>query len=736
MARSISKCVYVAACCLAPLLPAQPRAKVDFRTDIQPMFQQHCIECHGPSQQMGGMRLDRRSSAMGIRGGTTIGPGNAEGSRLYLRLAGTKVGQRMPPTGPLSPEQINVIKTWIDQGAEWPNELSGDKPASPGDPRAVRIAEALRAGDREAFARWLREDQEAVKLKAAGGSTPLMFAALYGDAESVRQLIDRGADVNAANEASATALMWAADDADNTRVLLEHGADPNATSLEGATPLLIALRFKHTAPVVKLLLDHGVKIDSKPYQSPAVFTAAGGDEATLRALIDHGVDDSRLSAGLPEAMEAGCGACLDLLMKPANKPALNLALLRAASDLDPRRVKMLLDRGADPKFAIPANDFTALFVASVSEGAVVEKVKALIEHGADANARTAESAAVLDVALRQGDPAVAELLRKAGAHEGTTPPEPVSKPKAAASVRAALDRSIPLLQRSDVIFVKKSGCVSCHNDNLTAMTVAAARKQGVSFDEDTARAQRKTIANYIEGTRENFLEGRPIPGGADTASYILLGLAAENWQPDPATDAMSRYLKNVQRADGSWAIGTAFRPPIESSDIEVTAATLRALQVYGPKARRAEYDRAAERAADWLAKARSVNNEDRVFQILGLVWSGRQDRARQAAGDLLGQQRSDGGWAQRATLGSDAYATGQALVALRESGVLKVSDSAYKNGARFLMRTQLEDGSWYVRSRSLAFQPYFESGFPHGHDQFISAAATDWAAMALVPLAR
>jgi len=735
MARPTRSCVYILACGLASLLPAQTGAKVDFGRDIQPLFQQHCIECHGPSQQMGGMRLDRRRSAMGIRGGTTIGPGNADGSRLYLRVAGTKFGQRMPPTGPLSAEQINLIKTWIDQGAEWPDEFSGDKSPSPGDPRAVRIAEALRAGDREAFARLLRQDPEAVKLKAAGGSTPLMFAALYGNAESVGQLIERGADVNAANEAGATALMWSTDDADITRVLLEHGADPNAMSTEGATPLLIALRNKHTASVVKLLLDRSVKLDAKPYQGRGAFVGAGGDEATLRMLIDHGVDAARLSTGLVEAVRDDCAACVDLLMKPGNKAALSLALIDAASDLDPRRVNLLLDHGADPKFATPADGFTALMVAAVSEGAVVEKVKALLEHGADINARTTESVTVLDVALSQGEPAMTELLRNAGAHEGARPLEAVSKPKSAASPRAALDRSIPLLQRSDVIFMKKSGCVSCHNNNLTAITVAAARKQGVGVDEDTAQAQRRAIATYIEGNRENFLQGRPIPGGVDTASYILLGLAAENWPSDAETDAMARYLKNRQRADGYWAVFPG-RPPIESSDIQCTATALRAIKTYGPKARRAEYDGAVERAADWLATAQPVNNEDRVFQILGLVWAGKQDRARQASGDLLRQQRSDGGWGQRARLASDAYATGQALVALRESGALKASDGAYQKGAQFLLRTQMEDGSWYVRSRSLAFQPYFESGFPHGHDQFVSAAATNWASMALVPLAQ
>jgi N-acyl-D-amino-acid deacylase len=53
----------------------------------------------------------------------------------------------------------------------------------------------------------------------------------------------------------------------------------------------------------------------------------------------------------------------------------------------------------------------------------------------------------------------------------------------------------------------------------------------------------------------------------------------------------------------------------------------------------------------------------------------------------------------------------------------------------YLMRTQEKDGSWHVRSRAFGFQPYFESGFPHGHDQWISMAATAWSAMALMPTA-
>jgi hypothetical protein len=75
-------------------------------------------------------------------------------------------------------------------------------------------------------------------------------------------------------------------------------------------------------------------------------------------------------------------------------------------------------------------------------------------------------------------------------------------------------------------------------------------------------------------------------------------------------------------------------------------------------------------------------------------------------------------------------------VALRESRALPVKNSAYRRGIQFLLDSQLEDGSWYIRTRALPIQPYFESDFPHGTDQFISAAATNWAAMALASVVR
>ena len=80
----------------------------------------------------------------------------------------------------------------------------------------------------------------------------------------------------------------------------------------------------------------------------------------------------------------------------------------------------------------------------------------------------------------------------------------------------------------------------------------------------------------------------------------------------------------------------------------------------------------------------------------------------------------------------DAYATGSVLVALHEAGGLSDQHSAWLRGLGYLLQTQKPDGSWHVESRAKPIQEYFESGFPHGKDQFISAFATGWATEALL----
>ena len=126
------------------------------------------------------------------------------------------------------------------------------------------------------------------------------------------------------------------------------------------------------------------------------------------------------------------------------------------------------------------------------------------------------------------------------------------------------------------------------------------------------------------------------------------------------------------------------------------------------------------------------NNESAAFQLMGLTWAGESaSKLQPLAKALLRQQQTDGGWAQLSTLKSDAYATGEVLYALNISGCAQLSRTAIENGKAFLLNTQLEDGTWYVHRRAFPFQPTMQSGFPHGKDSWISAAATSWAVLAL-----
>ena len=716
------------------LLAAQTTERVDFGRDVQPILREHCFGCHGPSQQMRGLRLDQRRVAMPNRvgaNGASIIPGNSAASPLYLKLTTPRQGLQMPPTGPLNAAQINAIRNWIDEGADWPDALAGEATAPAPDPQATRIMEALRNGERQVFTKLLREHPEAVNRSGTRAFTPLMYAALYGDAISVRLLLERGADPNLRNLSKASALMYAVDDPDKTRLLLDHGADSNARSDEGQTPLLIAAAgHANASAVVQMLLDHGADVKMTSSSGGTVLAAAGfsGNKQLLELLLERGAERTPLP--LAQAVQSACMPCVELLMKFAGQQNLNAALTSAVRSGDMPLARVLLDRGAKPA----ANMVPTL--ALLPELPPLDLVKALLVRGADIQASTDAGGTVLDLSRRQGKTKLVEILEDAGAKSGPNSVLPTFEPGPASSPRAAIERSLPALQRADAAFLSKAGCVSCHNNSLTAMAMAAARKSKLPVDEQIAQAQLRQIAAFLDSNRERALQGLGVPGATDTAGYTLLGLVAENYPADATTDVWARYLKNSQENDGHWRV-QALRPPIESSDIQATATALRAIQVYGPKGKRDEYDKAVQLAARWIELAQPLTTEDRAFRILGLQWGGgRRDTIKKAAADLLTSQRPDGGWGQLSTLASDAYATGQALVALKASATLKPSSPVYQQGIRFLMNSQLTDGSWYVRTRTLPAQRYFDSEFPHGGDQFISAAATNWAVMALAPAAR
>lgn len=299
-------------------------------------------------------------------------------------------------------------------------------------------------------------------------------------------------------------------------------------------------------------------------------------------------------------------------------------------------------------------------------------------------------------------------------------------------IKAAVARAIPLLEKgARGSMEQRQQCFTCHNQGLPILALTTARGRGFAIDEEHLKQQVAFIARFLDRNRGNYLKGRGTGGQADTAGYALLALEAGGHPPDPATAAVAEYLLQYQKELDHYRT-IARRPPSEQSSFTTTYVALRGLRHYGTPEQKERIERRIEQVRGWLVKARVVDTEDRVFRLWGLKTAGAEEQDLQAAvADLLKLQRDDGGWAQLDDLDPDPYATGTALVALHQAGGLPTRDPAYRKGLAFLLTKQLGDGSWYVRSRSRPFQIYFESGFPHGKDQFISITASGWATTAL-----
>ncbi len=136
----MKKLLFLAAPLALAALPATAaESKVDFAKDVLPILEKNCVKCHGPEKQKGGLRLDTRDAAMkGGKTGKSILAGDAAKSDLYRRIVLPKSDDdRMPSEGePLSKSQIELIKNWINQGANWPDGLAikagGGTPAAAG----------------------------------------------------------------------------------------------------------------------------------------------------------------------------------------------------------------------------------------------------------------------------------------------------------------------------------------------------------------------------------------------------------------------------------------------------------------------------------------------------------------------------------------------------------------------------------------------------------------------------
>lgn len=425
-------------------------------------------------------------------------------------------------------------------------------------------------------------------------------------------------------------------------------------------------------------------------QTPLIGALLHNDTAEARRLLESGTDPNEGQfVGMPPVL---------------------LAVLHQDLGL----VRLMAAKGADLT-ARDRSGSTALMWAAFSESGAAAVVEEVLARGADPAATNKAGETALDWAMRRGETPAVAALRRAGASDAT-------------ALEAAGEKAIRLLQESGPQFTRVSGCVSCHHQHLPQMAFGIARERGIAVDETSARLQNDATISMLRRLREQALRNRDrIPDVPVSVSYALLGLSAAHYPADETTDAMARVIAAWQSDDGAFQPLPALRPPIEAGTFTATALSLRALQVYGSN----QHERVA-RAGHWLRTATPRTTEERAMQLLGLAWAKMPaEDIRKSAEALLREQRPDGGWAQLAALETDAYATGQALVALQTAGCA-VSTPEYRRGLSYLLRTQLPDGSWLVRSRTFPVQPLRDSGFPHGKNQWISAAGTSWATMAIM----
>ena len=659
------RALFFALACATFTMTRPAAAAVDFARDIQPLFEKHCYECHGPKKQRNGFRLDRRSRAMAGVLRPNIIPHSSISSRVYRRVLDAQFGPQMPPEETLSDQEIETLRQWIDEGARWPDELANEVDAPPPDPAALALISNIRAARTDATARQrvvdaIARDARVIDARGTDGATPLMYAALYGDAELLRTMLAAGGNPNAVSDSGATPLLWAVEDIDKARLLVDAGADPNTSSGFGRTPLSLATISPAATATAELLLSHG----AQPLPL-ALNAAASHSERLVSQLMAAGAKDKGDAAGT--ALRTGCIACLDLLVSPGSKLPRGLVnVLPPGSWGSTPQIRTALERGADVNARDPKGR-SVLMMLAISERVTPEMVQALIDRGADVHAKSPQGLNALDYAMRLGRQPIIDVLTRSGLAP-TTVRAPDPPFVADNTVHAAITRSLPLLQSSSHTFYERGGCVACHHNLQTAITVKEARRAGFAVDEKLAREELDTLVGDIDATREQALEGMVAPGGmATNTGYILFALDEQKFPASESTDAMVRLLRLMQRSDGRWV--SPVRPPIEASEFTATALSARALRAYGvddPGANQL----ALARALRWLESSPPADHEDRVFRLLGLVWLDGSKAARnEATRALLDSQARDGGWAQTEYRASDAYATGEALYALRAAGI-------------------------------------------------------------------
>jgi hypothetical protein len=547
--------------------------------------------------------------------------------------------------------------------------------------------------------------------------SPLLKAVWKQDLPNVKQLLDEGEDpgknessaaLRALGKEEAPPWLWAIRAGEEQAALLMLAKLKTVDRGEG---LLLAAQ-RNDVKLARALLERGMPVEARAINraTPLMIAASSGYIETIKLLVEQGANASL-------ADEHG-----------------DTALMSAVRAGSLESVKLLLHASADVNHKDKTGR-TALMWAAWSGR--VDVLNTLLAAGAEINATDNAGNTALTAAARQRQTAAVDMLQAHHAIGDATPPS-----GSLLSPRAAVELSLPLIQRGMATWRQRAPCGACHHAHMMLRTIGVAKRQGFPINESLLAAatgphqandaEDAELAQDLQTDRGTL---RRDPGRfGDRAFAISSRLSSQvelGQTRNSSIELETRFLAKIQLPDGSWRPCPP-RIPIMSSRFTTTASAVRVLRHYGPTSDAAEIAERIKRGAAWLRAATPATTDDKVFRLFGFYWTD-SDAAliRQAADLLKSEQNSDGGWAQLRGLNSDAYATGQTLVALHEAGGLRTADPVYQRGIEYLLKHQEPDGSWLVHTRAVPRNPYFESGSPHGKFQFISYPGTCWATMAL-----
>ena len=310
--------------------------------------------------------------------------------------------------------------------------------------------------------------------------------------------------------------------------------------------------------------------------------------------------------------------------------------------------------------------------------------------------------------------AVFLLLASAGADEAASYLTRNS-PEEALATAFSKAKASRFIERSVQHWQEKRKCVTCHTNGAYLVTGAAVSPKSPVLHESQTFA-RNYLKGYASGSVKPRRQHGAIEGMASTASYLAISEMTTGSTLSPETTAALDYIWTKQNADGAWRDWLKCHwGPFEVDDhFGVSLATVALAMTPEEYRLRPNATDAAARMHRYLRKTPPTSAHQKGM----LLWAGRHvpglithEQSQQWLHDLRALQQADGGWAlihlgdsqwkredgNAQFEGSDGYATGFALFALRQAGV-SADDPAIRSGVAWLKANQRESGRWFTWS--------------------------------------